>query len=266
MSLPRDLIQENPGLGEWSILTCYRGSIAHGTYTPSKDPNSIDDKDVMSLCVPDIDHYLGLKAFGSRGTKEIKRDEWDIVIYEIKKAIRLLAQGNPNILQILWLQSRHYIKMTGAGQLLHDNRDLFVGKHVYKPFVGYARAQFRKMTRFRSYQGYMGTKRKRLVDAFGYDTKNAAHMIRLLRGGMEFLATGEFLVERPDAAELVAIKQGEWDFERVNEEANRLFDRIELALIHSTLPERPDRDKINDLTIDVIRLAWWERGHADVGV
>lgn len=265
MSIPSDLIRENPGLGEWSILTCYRGSIAHGTYTPNKDPNSIDDKDVMALCVPDIDHYLGLRAFGSKGTREIKRDEFDIVIYEIQKAIRLLAQGNPNILQILWLKSRHYIKVTGAGQMLLDNRELFVGKHVYKPFVGYARAQFQKMTRYQAYEGYMGTKRKRLVDEFGYDTKNAAHMIRLLRGGMEFLATGDFLVERSDAAELVAIKQGEWSFERVNEEAHRLFDRIELALIHSTLPEKPDRDKINQLTIDLIRLAWWERGHADTG-
>jgi predicted nucleotidyltransferase len=261
VAIPKDLIKDNPGLGDWSILTAYRGSIAHGTYTPSKNPNSIDDKDVMVFCVPDYDYYLGLKTFGSRGTREIKRDEFDIVIYEIKKAISLLAQGNPNILQILWLEDRHYINVTNAGHLILYSRELFVGKHVYKPFVGYARAQFKKMTAGNVYLGYMGEKRKRLVDEFGYDPKNAAHMIRLLRGGVEFLATGEMLVERPDAAELVAIKQGGWKLERVNMEAERLFSKIEDALIHSRLPDRPDREKVNQLCCDVVQTAWSERGH-----
>jgi predicted nucleotidyltransferase len=262
VAIPRDLVRDNPGLGDWSIFTVYRGSIAHGTYTPSKSPNSIDDKDVMALCVPDYDHYIGLKQFGSRGTREIKRDEWDIVIYEIQKAISLLAQGNPNILQILWLEDRHYIKLTKAGRILLDNRSLFVGKHVYKPFVGYARAQFKKMTTGNVYQGYMGEKRKNLVKRYGFDTKNAAHMIRLLRGGVEFLATGEMLVERPDAAELIAIKQGAWDLERVNTEAERLFSKIEDALMHSKLPDRPDRYKVNRICCEIVTTAWFERGHA----
>ena len=55
-------------------------------------------------------------------------------------------------------------------------------------------------------KGYMGEKRKRLVEKFGYDTKNASHLIRLLRMGMEFLVDGELHVEREDAKELLRIK------------------------------------------------------------
>lgn len=255
MTLPRDLVAEHPGLGEWAFLTVYRGSIAHGTYMPNSDPASIDDKDVMALCVPPREYFIGLDQFGSRGTQEVKRNEWDITIYEVRKALSLLAQGNPNILQILWLESRHIIQETSAGTLLLDSRDLFVGKHVYKPFIGYARAQFEKMRRVQ-FHGRMGAKRKALVEQFGYDTKNAAHLVRLLRMGIEFLATGELLVERPDASEIVGIKRGEWTLEAIEKEADNLFFEIQRALMLSTLPDRPDRDKISNLCRQIVEREW----------
>lgn len=253
MPLPNDLLKAQPALRDWSILTVYRGSIAHGTYLPNNDPKSIDDKDVMAIIVPPPIYFMGLDQFGSRGTVEWAHDEWDIVMYEIRKAMSLLAQGNPNILQILWLEPRFIIDRTDAGQMLLDHRADFIGKHVYKPFVGYARAQFEKMRRVQ-FQGRMGAKRKQLVIEFGYDTKNAAHLIRLLRMGIEFLATGELFVERPDASELVGIKHGEWTLGQIEREADRLFAQIENALIHSTLPERPDRDKISRLCWRMVEL------------
>ncbi|KKN47176.1 hypothetical protein LCGC14_0665720, partial [marine sediment metagenome] len=100
MSFPKDLIREHPGLGDWNILHAYRGSIAHGMYIPKNDPISIDDKDTMGICVPPKEYFIGTKRFANRGTKEIKRDEWDIVIYEIRKAISLLTKGNPNMLSL----------------------------------------------------------------------------------------------------------------------------------------------------------------------
>lgn len=145
MGLPKDILRENHGLSDWCILQCWRGSIAHGTFRPSSEPDSIDDKDVLAVCVPPIDYYLGMKQYGSRGTKEIKRAEWDVVIYEAKKMIGLLAQGNPNVLSALWLEPQDYLLVTEAGQLLLDNRDLFVGKHVYRSFVGYGTSQLRRM-------------------------------------------------------------------------------------------------------------------------
>jgi hypothetical protein len=78
-----------------------------------------------------------------------------------------------------------------------DNRQLFVGKHVYEAFAGY------------------GDKRKQLVLRHGYDSKNAAHLIRLLRMCVEFMKNGELVVSRPDAAELLDIKAGKWTLEQV---------------------------------------------------
>jgi len=244
-------------LHDWSILLAYRGSIAHGMYVGPADPMSIDDKDVMGICIPPMEYYYGLKEFGSRGTKEIKEGPWDIVLFELRKAMRMLAGGNPNVLGILWLEQQDYIMVTPAGQLLIDNRELFVGKHVYHSFVGYAHGQLHRMTHG-AYEGYMGEKRKTLVEKFGFDCKNGSHLIRLLRMGIEFLATGRLRVKRPDAQELLEIKRGEWSLERVQREAESLFSKAHDALIASKLPDAPDRDKINALCVHIAET-WLNR-------
>jgi len=257
MSIPKDILRENKDLTEWAILTGYRGSIAHNMYVPNTDPNSVDDKDVMSVCVPSIDFYFGLKSYGSRGTREIFRNEWDIVSYEAKKFISLLEKGNPNVLAMLWLQPNHYLKLTAAGQLILSHRYLFVGRHVYRSFTGYAYSQLKRMEHGNK-QGFMGEKRKRLVDKFGYDTKNASHLIRLLRMGIEFLKDGELYVHREDASQLLEIKLGKWSLEKVKSEADRLFKMAEECFINSDLPKKPDSQLINNLCVDVIRTAHME--------
>lgn len=258
MPIPKDILRDNPCLSDWSILTAYRGSIAHGMYMPKNDPNSIDDKDAIAICIPPVDYYYGLKEFGSRGTKEIKINEWDIVVFEFVKALRLLKAGNPNILNILWLEPQYYIKITPSGQLLLDNRDLFAAKHVYHSFVGYARGQLHRMTHL-ACKGYMGKKRKALVEKFGYDTKNAAHCIRILKMGIEFLTDGRLQVQRKDAGYLLEIKRGGWSLEAVKLEAERLFISAETAFINSKLPFLPDKEKINKLCINMAEILLYHK-------
>lgn len=256
MAVPQAVLNKDEGLRDWCILHGYRGSIAHGMYEPPSQPTSIDDKDTMAFCVPPLDYYYGLKEYGSRGTKEIVHGEWDIVVYELRKVVRLLRQGNPNVLSLLWLPDSLYIKRTIPGDLLIHRRSLFTGKWAYMPFVGYAKGQLHRMTH-NAFKGYMGEKRKRLVEEFGYDTKNASHLIRLLRMGIEFLQTGTLTVDRGgyDATELLEIKHGEWSLEKVKSEAERLFIKAEDAVARSSLPTEPDREAINELCVHIITLA-----------
>ena len=81
----------------------------------------------------------------------------------------------------------------------------------------------------------MGQKRRELVRRVGYDAKNAAHLIRLLRMGIEFLIEGTMHVERADAPELLDIKRGEWPLEKVKAEAERLF-QLSQEFFSSYLP------------------------------
>ena len=75
------------------IFLGYRGSIAHGMYVPSSDPNSIDDKDIMGVYFASPSHYLGIKQ--EKETIEKWYNEWDCVYYEFRKLIKLLVKGNP---------------------------------------------------------------------------------------------------------------------------------------------------------------------------
>lgn len=261
MSDLNQAIQNYPELVDRTILAGYRGSIAHGMYVPPKEPTSIDDKDLMYICTPGEDYYLGLKTYGSKGTKEIKKDEWDIVVYETKKFITLLEQGNPNVLMMLWLKPNYYLKVTEAGQMLINNKQLFVGKHVYRAFTGYAHGQLHRMTH-NAFQGHMGDKRRKLVEQFGFDTKNAAHLVRLLRMGIEFLNDGELYVDRHDATELLEIKKGEWSLERITAEADKLFEQSRQAYVASRLPNGPDTEAVNALCVKVIRAAIAEQSPA----
>lgn len=291
----------------------YRGSIAHGMFIPSTDPKSIDDIDLMGFVFGSRENYFGLHEWGSRRTKEIKQGAYDVVLYEIRKAVSLLLQGNPNILSMLWVAGEHTLIRQPAAQALIDNRELFLGKHVYNAFAGYAHQQMEKMetrdpaelreylavtaelkergqhpnhkgerilrtdstetgesrdarnwdlekllARLRHFQrkgenlGYMGDKRKQLVLEHGYDSKNAAHLIRLLRMCVEFFQTGKMNVKRPDANELLDIKRGKWKLDDIKALATDLFADARAAKDASGMPEGPDHTGAEWLLVRLI--------------
>lgn len=328
-----------------TFMLAYRGSIAHGMFIPSSDPNSIDDIDLMGFVFGTKENYFGLREWGSRGTKEIKHWAYDVVLYEIRKAVSLLLQGNPNILSMLWTNGQHVLLDSPASKELVANRHLFIGKHVYHAFAGYAHQQLEKMetrdpaelreylavtaelkyrgkhpnkisgpdplgereeggnnptrdlgpseginpkssrevynplatvisgesrdarnwsdekllARMSHFQrkgenlGYMGDKRKQLVLEHGFDSKNAAHLIRLLRMCVEFMRTGELTVLRPDAAELLDIKRGKWKLEDVKSLSTSLFEEAKAARDNSKLPSDPDRESVEKLLVKLVR-------------
>lgn len=247
-------ILKRPELSEWCIIHGYRGSIAHELYVGDDRPSTFDDIDTMAVCIPPIDQYFGLRTFGrhNNGTIEIKEGAYDIVVYELRKFIKLLLNSNPNTIPLLWLEIPYYIDITEAGWRLVTSRDLFLSKKAYKSFVGCAHGQLKRMTH-NACEGYMGDKRKKLVEQFGYDTKNASHLIRYLHMGIEILLDHRVYVSRKgDAQELLDIKQGKWTLDEVKERADYLFTSIDAALKASTLKEEPDYEGINELCVDIL--------------
>lgn len=389
------------------ILSGFRGSVSHGTYLPSTDPDSVDDIDLMSTFLFPIDAYLGIKQPKETVEKFVR--EWDTVSYEFRWFVRLLLKNNPNVLSLLFLRPEYYIDTHPYGQILIDNRDLFASKIVYSSFTKYAYSQIKKTTamvgkyptdiaylagifdgeghvciqRSNSRKGmtsafhnldigitntdedlisslhdiygghvgstgirgqhrtncyrwrlngpntisflklllphlkikrrqaeiaiafqqdvlrrrrgskltpeevkkrdeymlalkasrkdksinipeglydqptlykaaYMGKKRKDLAEKFGYDPKAAAHSIRLLRMGIEFLIEGKLNVFREDSSLLLEIKRGQWELEEIHEEAKRLLKLADEAYVKSSLPPEPDYDKVNTMVKGIL--------------
>jgi len=233
----------------YCILKGYRGSIAHNTY---EENVTHDDKDVMGIFVPPEDVLFGLEKMETiermveEKLSQKRTVTWDIVYYSLPKYLNLVLKQNPNVLCILWLSEKHYIKKSSLGDKLVKNRHKLISKECYKSFTGYAYGQLHRMTHMAP-TGKLGAKRKELVERFGFDVKNASHLIRLLKMGMEVLATGELLVERPDNNMLLEIKRGEWELQRVLDYALSLFRLVDEALIKSPLPNKVDYRFANDL-------------------
>lgn len=101
--------------------------------------------------------------------------------------------------------------------------------------------------------------RAELEARFGYDTKHAAHLVRLLRMGREILVDGKANVWRGgiDADELLAIRRGEWSYDRLVEWADA--EDATLTTIYeartSPLPREPDRKAIDALCVRLVSKA-----------
>jgi predicted nucleotidyltransferase len=246
----KDIVDDKIGLKN-VVLISYRGSIVHNMYIPNTDPNSIDDVDVMVVYLKDPKYYLSLASGFEKG-KDIKVGEYDFAMYEFKKFVYLLYKSNPNVLTTLWLNDEHYIyKDSDPATYLLSIRDEFISKKVYSTFAGYANGQLKRMEHFQ-FKGFMGERRKQLVRKFGFDTKNAAHLIRLLRMGKEALETGKLNVFRHDAEELLQIKKGEWSLDRVKDESDRLFKDLKKACDESTLKDEPNKEKIEKVLFTIL--------------
>lgn len=251
--LPDHLYDAIDDKGEAIVLfTCYRGSIAHGMYVPSSDPDSVDDTDYFSCVIAPLAHYCGLRSWGNSETKEVFIGDDDLLCYELRKLAKLMLVCNPNVLSFLWCD---HLYQSVVAEKLVKIRDKFISREaVYKSFCGYANAQLQKMEAA-AHRGFRGQKRRELKEKFGYDTKHAAHCLRLLRMGEEFLRTGNLRLNREgyDASELLAVKRGEWQREKIVSEAEALFTQIKESYKKSVLPLEPERDLIEQAVMDMIR-------------
>jgi hypothetical protein len=96
--------------------------------------------------------------------------------------------------------------------------------------------------------------RAELERRYGYDTKHAAHLVRLMRMGLEVLRDSELRVRRPDAEELGRIREGALTYDALIEHANLLEAEMRAALPASPLPEDVDRDRVDALLANVLEL------------
>jgi len=212
-------------------------------------------------------------------------NQYDLASYEIRHFAHLLAQGNPNVISALWVKPEEYLILEDEGRALIRHRELFMSKRLYNTFCGYAHSQLKRMTAWRDQAaagclcrgifhevdcplrkekgrgsaklyatGFMGEKRKNLVEKYGYDTKNAAHLVRLLSMGIEALAEGKLHVDRTgrNANDLMAIKQGKWTIEEVLLCAEAGFNMMHSIYNQSPLPDQPNLPEIERLLMEIL--------------
>ncbi|SER25606.1 Predicted nucleotidyltransferase [Gracilibacillus ureilyticus] len=241
----KELDQSNiEWLEERTIILAPTGSYAYGTNTENSD------RDYKGVCVPPVDYYLGLKAFNeynTTGGKNFKntKDDVDVSIIHVNKFVRDAMQGVPNNIEILFARQQDYLKVTELGQVLIDHKKLFLSKHIYKRFGGYANSQMQKL------KNKSVTEVKDTSNFYDYDTKLFMHNIRLLTSAIEILETGDYQTYRPNRQLLLDCRNGKYTFSEAMEMIEMYDNQLTAAWQNSELPEKPDYAQINQLLIDI---------------
>jgi predicted nucleotidyltransferase len=105
---------------------------------------------------------------------------------------------------------------------------------------------------YRTWLDNRNPRRAELERHFGYDTKHAMHLVRLLRMADEILSTGEVHVRRKDASELRAIREGVLPFDDLMAIAESLGERLDDLANKSALPEEPDAVRLNEVCAEIV--------------
>lgn len=333
------------------------GSHAYGMNTPESD------LDLRGICLLDKEHVLGNTRFEGYQPSEKGREENDIAIYSIIKFMNLASALNPNVVEILAVDSSDILFMDPIMQSLRENIDLFLSQRAYHSFSGYAFSQLKRIKRHRAYllnppktkptrsqfglpeshsllnieemnafiwlvtqllqdsmvestlsketkdelsdidwpglvnssdlpeecgpiledltgsskeliravmaerkyrkalkqwKAYQSWKKHRnaaradLEKKFGFDTKHASHLCRLLSMGIEILRGEGVIVKRPDASWLLDIRRGAMTYEEVERWAAEKKEEMEQAYSTTKLPKKPNYKAIENLQMRLI--------------
>lgn len=160
-----------------TILRCQVGSGVHGIAIDGQD-----DRDEMGICVEPPEYVIGLRKFEQyifRSQPEGHRSgpgDLDLVVYSARKWMRLALTGNPTVLLPLFVPDSEIVTLTELGKDLRSRADMVVSRQAGHRFRGYLEAQ---RARLLGVGGGRHTNRPELIEAHGFDTKFAAHMVRL---------------------------------------------------------------------------------------
>jgi len=114
------------------------------------------------------------------------------------------------------------------------------------------RAARKQWQQYQQWLKHRNPKRAALEAEFGYDTKHAMHLVRLLRMGREILATGDVRVRRDDREELLGVRRGAWTYDVLIERAEAMHADLAKAKAASALPEAPDEEALNLLCAGLV--------------
>lgn len=132
-----------------TIFECIVGSRAYGTNTPNSDC------DIAGVMIPDKTFFFGTSKFEQfqgflPSTYNNIRVE-DKTIYDIRKAISLITDNNPNMLDLLATPDHCIIKTTKYWDTFRENKQLFISKRCKFTYSGYSAAQIRRIKTHRKF-------------------------------------------------------------------------------------------------------------------
>lgn len=235
-----------------TVYECIMGSVAYGVSSDTSD------MDVYGIAIPPKDelfpHLKGeilgfgrnIERFAQYSEHHLqdpdamggKGREYDLTIYNIVKFFQLAMENNPNIVDSLFVPQECILHVTQVGNIIRENRRLFLHKGSWHKFKGYSYAQLHKIAN-KTATG----KRVAIIEAHGYDTKFAYHVVRLLLEAEQIMLEGDLDLQR-GREQLKAIRRGEWTELDIRRWAAEKESALEQVYLESKLQHKPDEKAI----------------------
>jgi predicted nucleotidyltransferase len=252
----------------WSesvIHAFYSGSAMHGA-----TGNKPSDTDIAGVYIQPPDMILGIPQMRENEEGELRRFDpdtqvWktqgdhgrsgegdiDLSLYSLRKWAGMAASGNTTALEFMFVRGTNpsYIWL----EYIVGNYPAFLSKHAGHHFIAFAKAMLLRLNGGNT--GRHG-QRPELEQEFGYDTKGAMHMLRVLGEGMELMTEGRITLPCPEAPYLKDVRNGKYTREEVNKTAEERFALLEDLTRKSALPDELDRAKISRI-ITKAQLVFW---------
>lgn len=222
------------------VLRTVGGSRAYGLTTPHSD------MDQRGVALWPFDMLTGIVPGNETFTSHAPVD---VVVHTLGKVVRLALAANPNIWEILFCRDDDVLMQTAVGRDLRQYRAWFLSRRAAQSYAGYAAVQLDHMRNHNSDHGARAERFHR----YGYDTKNAMHLIRLLRMAREVLADGVVHVYRSDREELLAIRHGTYTVAEIQTMARDLNASCQALVPHSSLPPEPDTESVTAWLLSIYR-------------
>lgn len=236
------------------------GSTIHGLVV-----NSTDDLDLMGVLLEAPPQILGMGEPFEQHTWRTQPEghpsgpgDVDLTVYGLRKYLRLACNGNPTVLNLLFVPPSFRHIDSALAEELRSLTPHIVSKEAGKRYFGYMTAQRERLLGIRGQKRSGYTRRLKYQSESGFDTKYAMHLCRLAVQGIELLQRGKitFPIPEPDHSMLLEIRYGRWSLDEVVEWSQILQKTLREAEESSPLPEHPDRETVNNWLTGIYLREW----------
>lgn len=143
-----NFLKTDKHLGSNVILLTTGGGHAYGTETANSDLDirgcAVNSR-LGILVSESFRQFTDMDALVSENFEQFTDANTDTVIYSFNKLMFLLANCNPNTIEMLGCRPEHYFYLSDIGRELIDNADMFLSKKAIDTFGGYAMQQMYRL-------------------------------------------------------------------------------------------------------------------------
>jgi predicted nucleotidyltransferase len=201
-----------------------------------------------------IDHISLIQDFSDRKVFKITRE----LLAECQNTHKLVPYGNNIFGMIPSPGGKLYNPSTGSLNIADtDNRlDLPMPTRIVKFNIDQYKEAKENHSNYWEWKENRNKTRSALEEQFGYDTKHAMHLIRLLTMCNETLETGQVHVLRPDAADLLEIRAGKYTYDQLIDVAETLENNARELYKTTPLRKSVDLKKAATILFETQELVW----------